>query len=24
VRDWTPGNKLRVTEGRGWGDGVTR
>ena len=22
-RLWTPGTKLRVTEGRGWGDGVT-
>ena len=22
-RLWTPGNKLRVTEGRGVGDGVT-
>ena len=23
-RLWTLGTKLRVTEGRGWGDGVTR
>ena len=23
-RLWTPGNKLRVSAGRGWGEGVAR